>query len=83
MEDVDADVGEAMEDDPGEGWERLLGEVSWGTYITTDDAPITTDVADDDWEAALVAKARGQVGENSDNDNEPEDHPLTTAKDGL
>ena len=59
----------------------LCGEgcVAWKTM---DDATITTDVANDDWEAALVAKARGEVDEGSDDDNdddnEPEDHQLCT-----
>ena len=35
-------------DEPREGAERLLGDISWETYVTMDDATITTDVTDGD-----------------------------------
>ena len=84
-EDVVEDMVAATDlDEPGEGVERLLGGVSWETYVGMDDATVTTDVTDDDWEEALVAKARGAVIEDDeDSENEPEGRPLITAKDGL
>ena len=59
-----------------------MGDVSWETYVGMDNATVTTDVSDDDWEEARVAKARGDIVEDDD-DNEPEGCPLITAKDGL
>ena len=88
-EDVVDDVVVAAtdQDEPGEGAERLLGDVSWETYVTMDDATVTAEITDDDWEAALVAKARGDVmdddEDSDDDDNEPEGRTLITAKDGL
>ena len=31
----------------------------WPTYVVMDDATSTTDVAGDEWEAALIARANG------------------------
>ena len=87
-DDVVADVVAVTDlDEPGEGAERLLGDVSWETYVCMDEATVTTEVTTDDWEAALVAKARGEIvqddEDSDDDDNEPEGRPLITAKDGL
>ncbi|KAI0225634.1 hypothetical protein LSAT2_023582, partial [Lamellibrachia satsuma] len=50
---VDADPLEH----PGDEYKELLGDVSWETYITMDDA--TIDTAGHDCEAVLLAKAKG------------------------
>ena len=65
---------------PGDEYEELLGDVSWETYIAMDDATLTTDTAGHDLEAVLLAKAKGQTGEEDDDsgDEEPEMRPLIT-----
>ena len=44
----------------------LLGGVPWPTYVAMDDATSTTNVAGDEWEAALIART------NSVNTEDPE-----------
>ncbi|KAK2176479.1 hypothetical protein NP493_662g01141 [Ridgeia piscesae] len=45
----------------GPAYDTLLGAVSWADFVSMDDATRTTDVVNDDWESALIAKARGDV----------------------
>ena len=55
----------------GAAYDELLGVVSWGEYIGMDKATSTTNIASDDWEVDLIAKARGdQVEEDSNGDEE-------------
>ena len=44
--------------EPDEASQVLLGDVVWHDYVVMDDAIHTTDVDDDNWEAALVVKAQ-------------------------
>ena len=44
----------------------LLGVVSWGEYVGMDEATSTTDIASDDWEVDLIARARGDQVEEDD-----------------
>ena len=53
----------------------LLGDVSWNDFVMMDEAIHTTAVHDDDWETALIAKARGEnvVKDVDDSDEEGEE----------
>ena len=53
-----------------------------------DDGTLTTDIADDDWEAAIVTRARGESPEDDDEaddsgEDEAETLPVITARDAL
>jgi hypothetical protein len=66
--------------EPDEAIQVLLGDVAWQDYVAMDDAIYTSAVYDDDWEAALVAKARGQtvtedVDESGGSGEEEEEDP--------
>ena len=51
----------------GSAYDELLGVVSWGDYVAMDEATSTADIASDDWETDLIARARGdQVEDNDD-----------------
>ena len=43
----------------------LLGDVEWNDFVGMDDAIHTTAIHDGDWEAALVAKANGDVPDDA------------------
>ena len=43
----------------------------WPTYVAMDDATSTTDVAGDEWEAALIARTNGVNTEDSESEEEP------------
>ena len=48
-DDVVADVVAVTDlHEPGEGTERLLGDVSWETYVGMDEATVTMEVMTDD-----------------------------------
>lgn len=68
--DVAEDEGDDIDqlEDPGDDSERLLCNETYvrETYVTMDGATLATDVAGDDWEAAIVAKARGESLEEED-----------------
>ena len=48
----------------------LLGDGPWPTYVAMDDATSTTDVAGDEWEAALIARAKGVNTEDPGSEEE-------------
>ena len=48
----------------GAAYDELLSVVSWGDYVAMDEATSTTDI--DDWEADLIARARGDQVEDDD-----------------
>ena len=50
----------------------LLGDVEWNDFVGMDDAIHTTAIHDDDWEAALVDKANGDVPDDEDCGDEEE-----------
>ena len=82
-----ADKGDAQEHPDGD-CDRLLGEVSWDEYVNMDDGTLTTETAGDDWEAAIVAEARGEVQDDDDEaddsgDDDPETLPVITARAAL
>ena len=47
-----------------------LGDVPWPTYVAMDDATSTTDVAGDEWEAALIARTKGANNEDPESEEE-------------
>ena len=55
---VAADTVDVAQPD-GAAYTELLGDVPWQTYVAMDDTTSTTDVTGDDWEAALIARAKG------------------------
>ncbi|KAI0211496.1 Isocitrate dehydrogenase [NADP] cytoplasmic [Lamellibrachia satsuma] len=67
--------------------DKLLGVVSWADCVSMDDGTSTTDVASEKWEAALIAKARGEVPADdysSDEAEEPaEPTPVLTTRVAL
>ena len=75
----------------GPAYDTLLGAVSWADFVSMDDATRTTDVVNDDWESALIAKARGDVpaaGASSEEEEEEEEEhtelpPVLTHKEAL
>ena len=88
--DTADDVEEQLVQQPeGPAYDALLGAVSWADFVSMDDATRTTDVVNDDWESALIAKARGDVpaaGASSE-EEEQEEHtelpPVSTHKEAL
>ena len=65
--------GEVLQPD-GEAYAELLGTVSWAAYVAMDETASTTDVTGDDWEAALVDRAKGEKlseDESEDDADEP------------
>ena len=70
--DVDEDVLQPV----GFACDELLGVVSWADCVSMDNGTSMTDVASDEWEAALIAKARGEVSaDDSSSDEEAESQP--------
>ena len=72
----------------GFAYDELLGVVSLANYVSMDDSTSTTDVASDEWEAALIAKARGEVpADDSSSDEEAEEPteptPVLTTREAL
>ena len=69
----------------------LLGDVEWNDFVGMDDAIHTTAIHDDDWEAALVAKANGDVPDDEDcgdeeegaDEEEPPARPTLSARDAM
>ena len=73
---VAADTVDVAQPD-GAAYAELLGDVPWQTYVAMDDATSTADVTGDDWEAALIARAKGlktadQESEEKEVDEEEE-----------
>ena len=69
-------------------YDELLGVVSWADYISMDDSSSTTNVASDEWEAALIAKTRGEVpADDSSSDEDAEEPaeptPVLTTREAL
>ena len=54
---VAADTVDIAQPD-GAAHAELLGDVPWQTYVAMAEATSTTDVAGDEWEAALIARAK-------------------------
>ena len=72
--------------EPDAASQVLLGTVAWQDYVAMDDAIHAAAVHDDDWEAALVAKAKGETVEESEEEEEEEERPvrkLPTARAAL
>ena len=69
----------------------LLGDVEWNDFVGMDDAIHTTAIHDDDWEAALVDKANGDVPDDEDcgdeeegaDEEEPPARPTLSARDAM
>ena len=69
----------------------LLGDVEWNDFGGMDDAIHTTAIHDDDWEAAFVAKANGDVPDDEDcgdeeegaDEEEPPARPTLSARDAT
>ena len=51
----------------------------WPTYVAMDDATSTTDVAGDEWEAALIARAKSVNTEDPESEEEPADEVVVTS----
>ena len=51
----------------------LLGDVRWDEYVAIDSSATTSYVVSDEWEAEIVAKARGEVAAESDDSEEEEE----------
>ena len=86
--DTRDDVPEDVLQPVGFAYDELLGVVSWADYISMDDGTSTTDVASDEWEAALIAKARGEVpADDSSSDEDAEEPaeptPVLTIREAL
>ena len=82
-----ADEADGVEQVMDGNYDVLMGDVSWQDFVTMDDRTLTTDIAGDDWEAAIVARARGESPEDDDADDSGEDEaetlPVITARDAL
>ena len=88
-------VGDALpveqESAPDNNTLVLLGDVEWNDFVGMDDAIHTTAIHDDDWEAALVAKANGDVPDDEDcadeeegaDEEEPPARPTLSARDAM
>ena len=87
--DTADDVEKQLVQQPeGPAYDTLLGAVSWADLVSMDDATRTTDVVNDDWESALIAKARGDVpAAGASSEEEEEEHtelpPVLTHKEAL
>ena len=63
--------------------------VSWADFVAMDDATRTTDVVSDDWESALITKARedvladGASSEEEEQEEQAELPPVLTNKEAL
>ena len=82
-----ADEGDTLEHPDGDS-DRWLADVSRDACVTVEDGTLTTDTADDDWEAVIVGQAQGELWEDDDEvddsgDNEPDSLPVITARDAL
>ena len=66
----------------------LMGDVRWDEYVAIDSSATTSDVVSDEWEADIVAKARGEVAAESDDSEEEEEeeppaHTLISSREAL
>ena len=72
------DAEEVLVQQPeGPAYDALLGVVSWDDFVSMDDATRTTEIISDDWESALIAKARGDApaeDASSEDEEEQEEH---------
>ena len=63
----------------GPAYDTLLGTESWADFVSMDNATRTTDIISDDWESALITKAREDVladGASSEEDEQEEQAEL-------
>ena len=84
---IAADTVDVVQPD-GAAYTERLGDVPWQTYVAMDDATSTTDITGDDWEAALIARAKGlkaadqeseeEVDEEGQEEEEAEEVVITT-----
>ena len=62
---------------------HLLRDVRWDDYVAIDSSAKTSDVVSDEWEAEIVAKARGEVAAESEDSEEPPARTLVSSREAL